>query len=183
MGVHRRIECTLATATCLSALWFDNPSDWKQACMKPVVSLSLWEKCKILFYAIARPTRFTEAEIRHNDEVNRILLGRKPIDEPSKIHYIRSAQFQAFCICLGSTLSGAGIGIAMAKAMTGTAAATAIIVTGTARLLWATLAFQGWSVQSGDGQTLTERVNQWLFRALYAVGTFFISLGSTWAVS
>jgi len=151
--------------------------------MKPVVSIPLWEKSKIIFYAIARPSSFVETEIRHNDEMNRILLSRKVVSEPSKIYYVRSALFQAFWICLVSTLCGAGIGLAAAKTMTNTAVATGIIVAGTAILLWATLAVQGWSIQSMKGQTLTERVNQWIFRTLYAVGTLFISLGSTWAVS
>lgn len=151
--------------------------------MKPVVSLSLWEKCKIVFYAFARPIRFVETEMRHNEEMNRILLSRMPVDEPSKIHYVRSALFQAFWICLISTLFGAGIGLAAAHTMASTAIATGIIVAGTAILLWATLALQGWSIQSMKGHTLTERVNQWIFRTLYALGTLLISLGSTWAVS
>jgi len=151
--------------------------------MEPVVSIPFWKKGKIIFDAIARPSSFVEEEIRHNDEVNRILLSRKVVSEPSKIYYVRSALFQAFWICLFSTLCGAGIGLVAAKAMTNTAVATGIIVVGTAILLWATLAVQGWSIQTMEGQTLTERVNQWIFRTLYAVGTLFISFGSTWAVS
>jgi hypothetical protein len=151
--------------------------------MRPVVQLSFWEKCTILFYAIARPARFIEAEIKHNDALTGILSGRKHADEPSKIHYVRSALFQAFWICLIATFSGAAIGLAIATAATSTAAATATIVAGTAILLWASLALQGWSIQSMQGQNLTERVNQWIFRTLYALGTLLISLGSTWAVS
>jgi len=38
-------------------------------------------------------------------------------------------------------------------------------------LLWATLFVRGWEIQTGSGVTLVERVNRWLYRGMYCVGT------------
>jgi hypothetical protein len=48
-------------------------------------------------------------------------------------------------------------------------------------LLWATLFLRGWDIQSIGGVTLTERVNQWWFRAAYWVGTAALAVSMTWA--
>ena len=38
-------------------------------------------------------------------------------------------------------------------------------------LLWGTLFVRGWEIQTLGGVTLAERINQWLYRALYCIGT------------
>lgn len=60
--------------------------------------------------------------------------------------------------------------------------AIGIVVVGTTILMWATLALQGWSIQSFKGTTLSERLNQRIFRTLYFVGTALISAGSIWSL-
>jgi len=47
-------------------------------------------------------------------------------------------------------------------------------IVGGAILLWATLFVRGWDIQSYGGVTLTERVNRWVYRSLYCVGTAVI---------
>lgn len=180
-GVHRDRLALRATGLSSSAF---NSLRGRSTRMTPVVSLTVWDKCAILFYAIAWPARFVEAEVKHNEQMVIILSGRPHFEELSKIHHVRGALFQAFWICLTATLAGAGLGKALsAAAPNGTGVATIVAVVGTATLLWASLALQGWNIQSMKGQTLTERVNQWIFRTLYAVGTLLISLGSIWATS
>ncbi len=44
-------------------------------------------------------------------------------------------------------------------------------ITGAMFLLWGTLFVRGWEIQSHGGVTLSERVNQWIYRALYCIGT------------
>jgi hypothetical protein len=44
-------------------------------------------------------------------------------------------------------------------------------ITGATMLLWATLFVRGWDIQSWGGVTLTERVNRWIYRVLYCLGT------------
>jgi hypothetical protein len=47
-------------------------------------------------------------------------------------------------------------------------------IAGTGLLLWATLFVRGWEIQSWGGNTLGERVNRWLYRALSFVGTLIL---------
>jgi hypothetical protein len=51
---------------------------------------------------------------------------------------------------------------------------------GAALILWATIWELGWNVRSFGGDTLPERVHQYLFRVLYAVGTFLFILAYFW---
>jgi uncharacterized membrane protein len=44
-------------------------------------------------------------------------------------------------------------------------------VVGACLLLWAVLFVRGWEIQTIGGFTLTEQVNQWIYRALSIVGT------------
>ncbi|MHA7968424.1 hypothetical protein [Rhizobium sp. CAU 1783] len=152
--------------------------------MKPTIPLTLKTKIKLVLFAIFRPQRFVQAEILHNSQINEAHLKRGPDQSQSRINAVRSALWnalQAFAIscttgaalgALSSTILGKHIGIA-----------TTVIVCGTGILLWATLALQGWSIQSFKGETLTERVNQWIFRTLYCFGTFLICWGTLWSVA
>jgi hypothetical protein len=49
-------------------------------------------------------------------------------------------------------------------------------IAGTGLLLWAILFVRGWEIQTFAGKTLTERVNQWLYRALSFIGTWILVL-------
>lgn len=43
-------------------------------------------------------------------------------------------------------------------------------------LLWATLANAGWNIQTMNGDTIPELVNEWMFRVLYVIGSFLLVL-------
>jgi hypothetical protein len=43
-------------------------------------------------------------------------------------------------------------------------------------LLWATLGKAGWSIQTMNGDTIPELVNEWVFRALSVLGSFLLAL-------
>ena len=47
---------------------------------------------------------------------------------------------------------------------------------GIAVLLWATLAKVGWDIQTMNGNTIPELVNEWVFRFLYFIGSFLLVL-------
>jgi len=53
-------------------------------------------------------------------------------------------------------------------------------VTGACILLWGTLFVRGWEIQTYKGHTLIERVNQWLYRALYCTGTAVLVASLIW---
>jgi hypothetical protein len=42
---------------------------------------------------------------------------------------------------------------------------------GATLLLWGTLFVRGWDIQTIGGVSLTERVNRWIYRLLYCLGT------------
>jgi hypothetical protein len=48
---------------------------------------------------------------------------------------------------------------------------------GLAIVLWATLGKVGWTIQTLEGDTLPEKVNDFIYRSLYVIGTFFAALG------
>jgi len=51
---------------------------------------------------------------------------------------------------------------------------TSFQITGALLLLWGTLFVRGWEIQSYGGVTLAERVNKWIYRSLYCIGTTII---------
>jgi len=47
-------------------------------------------------------------------------------------------------------------------------------------LLWATLTLVGFEIQTYSGNTLTERMNQLIFRFLYCLGTYLVIVSLAW---
>jgi hypothetical protein len=53
-------------------------------------------------------------------------------------------------------------------------------IAGACLLLWGTLFVRGWEIETYCGLTFTERVNQWLYRTLYCVGTAVLVCSLAW---
>lgn len=53
-------------------------------------------------------------------------------------------------------------------------------VAGASLLLWGTLFVRGWEIETWSGVTFTERVNQWLYRSLYFIGTAVLVCSLAW---
>ncbi len=51
---------------------------------------------------------------------------------------------------------------------------------GIAIILWATLAKGGWNIQTVEGESLPEKVDQWIYRVLYFVGSYFLVVSVSW---
>jgi hypothetical protein len=117
--------------------------------------------------AVFAPTKFE----RFREEFDADLDGR-PNDERRGVDKVRQGYWEASIWMMWALGSGVLVGLIL-RTLNGQAplGAASIAICGTAILLWATLAFQGWSVQSFSDTTLTERVNRWLYRFLYALGT------------
>lgn len=56
-------------------------------------------------------------------------------------------------------------------------------IIGACLLLWGTLFVRGWEIQTYKGVTLTERVNQWIYRTMYCLGTAIIVCSIVWSYS
>ncbi|MDZ5699857.1 hypothetical protein [Chelativorans sp. M5D2P16] len=47
---------------------------------------------------------------------------------------------------------------------------------------WATLAIRGWEIETMEGSSLPERINQWIFRGLYLLGTLLVVMSGSWGI-
>ena len=95
---------------------------------------------------------------------------------------IRRAFLFSLLWTVGAILAGYFFGLEL-KCFRGAATAstaTFFQLVSAAVVLIATLAVRGWEIQTFQGNTLAEKVNQWLPRALFVVGTFFFSLFLGW---
>ncbi len=159
--------------------------------MNPVLAVVL-----VLF----APRRFVEAAVGHDLEIefemNTEWLAKYPDRQvpPEKVEEIRlraiqrtrklrAAVFTAIGITVGAIICGLVAGRIL-RYFTGPAPLVATIVLqviGAGVILGATLAEVGREIQSWKQQTLPEKVNRWVFRALYVVGTFVFVVSIGWA--
>ncbi|WJN57361.1 hypothetical protein [Pseudomonas sp. SO81] len=100
---------------------------------------------------------------------------------------LRQSLRHALLWVLCSTLLSSGVGLAL-YCYFGVCPqwlSSLLQLIGVAVILWATIWELGWGVRSMDGNTLPERVHQWVFRLMYVVGSslFFLAYawGTTWA--
>ena len=135
---------------------------------------------KLVVWTLFMPDRFQSEE-----EVDSEVLNTRPQGTTTgRVYKIRRAFGQSFLWCVSAVLTGLLLGwLALSIIGASPKLATATIICGTTVLLWATLALQGWEIQSFSGATLGERLNRWLFRSLYSVGTAFIVAGSYWTLT
>lgn len=84
--------------------------------------------------------------------------------------------------CAGRSRGGLSLGLGIGNSL-GCSTPKLIAwlqIAGTCLLLWGTLFVRGWNIQTYGGVTLTERVNQWLYRTLYCVGTAVLVSSLAW---
>jgi len=138
------------------------------------------EALRLCYLAIFRPDRF----IAEEEADNLLLNARPPISDAPSIYEVRRGYKESLMLCLGSLAAGAIGGVGLSAAVgSHLYSAIAVVVIGAVILLWATLAVRGWEIQTYVGVTLSERVNQWLFRTLCVVGTFLTVVGSVWGIA
>jgi hypothetical protein len=132
-------------------------------------SVSFWAAVKLVALLLFKPDRFLEIQAENTAALNAIASSGKK--EGALV--VRRAFFYAFLLVLVSASLGYGLGLVLNKASgcftTNTVAWFQVI--GTCLLLWGTLFIRGWEIQTYGGTTLTERVNQWIYRTLYCAGT------------
>ena len=136
----------------------------------PVTFANAVRLCLLLLFS---QERFVEAE-RQDNEARNARTERPPL--PHAAVNVRNALSRSFLLVAASATAGVAAGWFMAGlkycATPGNVAALQVV--GASLLLWATLFVRGFEIQTNAGVTLTERVNQWLYRFLYCVGTALI---------
>jgi hypothetical protein len=132
--------------------------------------------CALLLFA---PRRFLVEE----DADNKVRTERTDQQQRERSALIvRRAFWASLALVIVSGLFGGGLGFTFNK-LACCAKPVVILglqVVGAMALLWGTLFVRGWEIETYSGVTLTERVNQWLYRFLYCAGTATIVLSLVW---
>ena len=128
------------------------------------------------------PARLMEAE-RQDDVVRAGFPKPAPPPTPRAI-VLRNALWWSLVAVVSSVVAGTALGFLLKKALVQRPGSIPIVlqVVGAMLLLWGTLFVRGWDIQSYGGVMLTERVNRWLYRSLYCIGTALVvsSLALSW---
>ena len=133
-----------------------------------------WHALKLCLQVLFAPGQMQEAE--RQDEECRKAMPAPPSTKTHRAFVVRRAFFSSLTLVLLSGALGYIAGFAMGSlqrcATPGTV--SSLQIAGASLLLWGTLFIRGWEIQSHGGVTLTEGVNQWIYRALYCIGTAVI---------
>lgn len=128
-----------------------------------------WLSLLLLF----SPSKFIEAQNRDNEQLKITNAGK---DKEPSVFAVRRAFFVSLRLVLLSGIFGFGCGFLLGNLLIYVSPKVVVWlqIIGACLLLWGTLFVRGWEVQTYGGLTLTERVNHWIYRFLYCVGTAVI---------
>jgi len=134
----------------------------------------------LCLYGAFAPTRLAKLEAEDNDERNQF---RGKASVPHRAFVVARALWTSLFLVVASILAGIVFGMAShwAFGIPSKALIAALQLVGAGLLLWGTLFVRGWEIQTYSGVTLTERVNQWLYRSLYCIGTTVLIWATYWA--
>jgi len=142
-------------------------------------ALGAWRIVYLCILAVFSPKRFGKENEKDMEILAPSFEGAQP--EPSA-----NVVFRAFWFSLLLVLLSTGAGYLLAQACLETYGCassqftTVLAGIGAAILLWGTLFVRGWQIQTFKGVSLVERVNQWLYRCLYCVGTAVVVCSVSW---
>jgi hypothetical protein len=109
-------------------------------------------------------------------------IGINPASDDESAHIVHRGFWLSLLLVVVSAVIGAVAG-ATAGDILGPANSRQIAIlqiVGALLLLWGTLFVRGWQIQTYEGTTLIERVNQWIYRALYCIGTAVLVASLVW---
>ena len=137
--------------------------------------ISFWRRPALIGLTFLHPTQATRECISYVRSDTGGFYGKS-------IRQIRRGFAEALGWVTVMFLLGGGIGHGLAEVY-GKSERGAVVVgaLGGLILLWATLAVQGWSIQSLDGDTPPEQINQWLYRGLSLCGTLLAVIAASWS--
>lgn len=150
------------------------------------MSLSRW---KLLFYLLTSRERLVSISERHQASMNTpeaIEEKNRKLSEPQSarsVAEISHALCTSFWLVVASIIVGALAGrICIWYGLPNPLFFSEISqYVGVAILLWATLGKIGWSIQTVNGTTLPEQLNDFVYRLLYVIGSVFLALSASLA--
>jgi len=135
----------------------------------------------LCWLAIVNPKKFIKEE--END--NEIRKNFPPPEVPEHhIYIVRRALLHSMGLIILSSVAGilAGLFLYIKFNQPCPTYISILQVMGACLLLWGTLFIRGWEIQTFCGVTLAERVNQWIYRIMYCLGTSIIICSLIWAL-
>jgi hypothetical protein len=104
------------------------------------------------------------------------------VEREHSAHIVRRALLYSLLLVLLSGAIGYSSGLALGswRGCATTKFIAWLQIAGACLLLWGTLFVRGWEIETHCGVTFTERVNQWLYRFLYCVGTAVLVCSLSW---
>ncbi len=143
----------------------------------------IWFAFKATIWCLLSPRRFAQLALEYDRNLPHIEIDDDQISQRIQEAVIIRRAFWFSCLWTsGALLLGYLIGLIL-KGFVGaasTSTATFVQAVSAGVVLIATLAVRGWEIQTFSGQTLSEKVNQWLMRTLFVSGTFAFSLFLGW---
>jgi hypothetical protein len=152
-------------------------------------SRQFFRAAKLCFFLLFVPEKIQAIETTEREREQEMTreerqqeIQRADEERKSAPLVVRQAFVRSFSVVVAAAVIGWIIGLVMGY-MLGCATAVVIDVlqvAGVGILLWGTLFVRGWEIQTFGGNTVTERVNRWLYRSLYFVGTLFLVGALSW---
>ena len=159
----------------------------------------MWEAVRAITLLLLKPRRFVDVAADHdvarefetNQQLREAYPNRQlPPDRRQgfeknardRMGKIGKALSGAFAIVLLTLVAGllAGVVLNRAAGPPSRILSMALQLVAAGIILGATLSLLGWEISSWGGETLPEKVNRWLYRFLYALGTFIFVLAMSW---
>jgi len=121
-------------------------------------------------FAAFCPRKLAEAQLADEEDHKRL---PQPPPQLSKAFNVRRGLWASLVWVLASIMLGylSGKFFGRISSPPHSRVVAGLQVFGATVLLWATLFVRGWDIQTYGGVTLTERVNRWIYRLLYCLGT------------
>jgi|GEM_PF-2244280 len=148
---------------------------------------------KAVCLAVFRPRAFVDYATLHDSTKAKEAYGGRELTSQDieysrnlaaeRLRTLRSSLGWAWLLTVFAVACGLVVGCIL-QSRIGVASSRVVSLlqlVGASIILAATLALLGWEIQSMKGNTLPERVNQWLFRFQYWVGTFLFVLSVAWS--
>lgn len=137
-----------------------------------------------IFLLIFNPKRLKVLVVEDAIEQNKIPHEKKEQYQNLKesIDHIRKGLYYSLLFVLGTTIIGVTVGRVCYYFFGYLSNVSYAILQyiGLGIILWATLAIQGWKIQTIGGHSLPELINEWVYRLFYLIGTFLLVLSVSW---
>lgn len=140
--------------------------------------INVFRRLYLVFIALVNPNKFNEEEVKDN----KLRANLPEAKELSKIEKVRLALFTSLIIVMLAWLVGYMLGVVLQSQCGAPDSRTISFLQslGAVILLLATIAVRGNEIATWDGVTLSERVNRWIFEALYFIGTTLLVISVSW---